>query len=67
MNIIIEIEGIKLAYFKEIPAARLRKEKAYGERSQERKKKDKKRRGDRHNYGPVCTGLNNGVQNGTHI
>ena len=38
VNIIVEIEGIKLANFKEIPAARLRKEKAYGERSQERKK-----------------------------
>ena len=30
MNIIVEIEGIKLANYKEIPAARLRKEKAYG-------------------------------------
>lgn len=68
MNIIVEIEGIKLANFKVTADDKTEKRKLRErDHKQGRQKTRNKMRGNRHNCGLVCTGLNNGIQNCTHI
>ena len=68
MNIIVEIEGVKLANFKVTADNKTEKRKLMEkDHKQGRQKARKKMRGNRHNCGLVCTGLNNGIQNCTRI
>lgn len=70
MNIIVEIEGIKLANFKVTADGKTEKRKRKlmeRDHKQGRRKTRKKMKGNGHNCGLVCTGLKNGMQNCTHI